>query len=350
MKEHRFLREDRRTRRQMHGVIILFPFCMLLVSQALSGALEYLFLRLGVIGEGRGSFFTSALLVGGVSIIVGTGLSTVFGRFVLRPFDQLLLGMSQLRVGKYDCRLIERKGIYHRAYQTFNALASELSHVEILRSDFINNFSHEFKTPIASMQGLIGLMKTKRLPEEKQKEYLLIIEEELNRLSMLTTNVLHLTKLESQSILTDISRFNLSEQLRTCVLLLEKSWSDKSLSISIDIDEAFVAASEDLLKQVWLNLLDNAIKHSPEGGSIGVEVLSGEDEISVRILNEGAEIPEEERERIFKKFYQSESVGQKKGNGIGLSIVSRIVSLHRGRVFTKREGEKTVFEVVLPIR
>ena len=341
-------RETLKTRRQMRSVLILFAFGMIVFSQALSTLLEYLFLRFGVVEDASFIFIESALLVGGVSVIMGTLLSWFAGRYVLRPFDALLNGMSRLSDGRYETRLLERKGIYQRAYQQFNTLAGELESVQILRSDFINNFSHEFKTPLASMKGLVGLMKNKNLPVEKQKEYLSVIEEELGRLSMLTTNVLHMTKLDSQSILTDVAPYNLSEQLRTCLLMQEKSWTDKALSLAVTDEEIILAANEDLMKQVWLNLLDNAIKYSPRGGSLEIALVKTEHCVTVRIMNEGPEIPEEEREKIFAKFYQSDRVGEKKGNGIGLSIVQKIVSLHGGSVRSLRENAFTVFEVALP--
>ena len=344
------VREDRKTQRQMRSVFILFAFGIIVFSQALSMVLEYLMIRFGFAQDNNFSFFESALLVGSVSVIIGTLLSWFAGRYVLRPFDELLKGMSALSDGKYEIRLRERRGIYHRAYRTFNNLAEELEKVQILRSDFVNNFSHEFKTPLVSMQGLVSLMKSRRLPEEKQKEYLSIIEEELKRLSMMTTNVLHMTRLDAQNILTDVATYNLSEQLRTCLLMLEKSWADKSLSLSVSDEEIMLFANEDLMKQVLLNLLDNAIKYSPSGGALSVSCAKAEKDVLIRIMNEGPEIPAEEREKIFSKFYQSDSVGEKKGNGIGLSVVKRIVELHSGSIRSLREGNFTVFEISLPQR
>ncbi|MBR2324831.1 MAG: HAMP domain-containing histidine kinase [Clostridia bacterium] len=348
MREITRLSDDKRTRRQMRGVIILFSFGLIVFSQAAATVLQYLLFHVGIIRHPSLTFVQSALLVGGVSVIVGTLLSWFFGRYVLRPFDALLRGMSGLSVGKYGIRLRERRGMYLRAYKTFNALAAELQSVEILRSDFINNFSHEFKTPLVSMQGLVSLMQHKQLPEEKKKEYLSIIEEELSRLSMMTTNVLNMTKLESQGILTNVTRFNLSEQLRTCILLLEKAWGDKKLSLSIDMEEVMIDANEDFLKQVWLNLLDNAIKYSPIGATIGLSLSLAENSVVVSVSNEGEEIPEAEREKIFTKFYQVASSAKKSGNGIGLSVVKRIVMLHGGSVAALREGDRTVLRIVLP--
>ena len=231
---------------------------------------------------------------------------------------------------------------------SFNKMAAELESTEMLRSDFINNFSHEFKTPIVSIAGFAKLLKKGRLSEEEELEYLDIIEDESLRLSAMATNVLNLTKVENQTILTGVSRYNLSEQLRNCVLLLENKWSKKNLELNVDFEEHQICANEELLKQVWVNLLDNAIKFTPDDGLI--EVAIGEDGNSnaVSVINSGSEIPEENRERIFQKFYQADESHATEGNGIGLAIVQKVVQLHQGKVEVESGKGRTSFTVILP--
>ena len=165
---------------------------------------------------------------------------------------------------------------------------------------------------------------------------------------MMTTNVLSLSKIENQTIIVDKIRYNLSEQLRMSVLLFEKNWREKQLEITMDFDEHYISASEDLLKQVWLNLLDNAIKFSYEGGNliIGIEQIEGK--VAVSIGNNGKEITEEEKAKIFAKFYQTDKAHTRSGNGIGLSIVKSIVTLHGGEVEVLSEGGINTFRVTLP--
>jgi signal transduction histidine kinase len=224
-------------------------------------------------------------------------------------------------------------------------MAQELEHTEMLRGDFVNNFSHEFKTPIVSIAGFAKLLKKGNLSEEQKAEYLDIIEEESLRLSEMATNVLNMTKIENQAILSEVTTFNLSEQIRFCVLILEKRWESKHLEISLEFDEYEISASEELLKQVWINLLDNAIKYSPEYGLIVIKIREEGNLYLVSVANSGEEIPVEKREKIFEKFYQADESHSAAGNGIGLSIVKSVIDLHGGEVSVDCKNGITTFNI-----
>ncbi len=177
-----------------------------------------------------------------------------------------------------------------------------------------------------------------------------IIEAESLRLSEMATNVLNLTRIENQSILTNVSQFNLSEQIRSCILLLEHKWSSKALNWKLDFGEVEVAGNEELLKQTWVNLIDNAIKFSPEGETVEISISEVPGRVSVTVANTGPEIPEEARERVFHKFYQADESHSSEGNGVGLAIVKRVVELHRGKVSVDSGGGIVSFSVELPRR
>ena len=167
------------------------------------------------------------------SIVVGALLTVLLGRIPLKPINGLIVGLNRLTDGDYKAKLdLGDHRLGRELSESFNALAAELQNTEMFRSDFINNFSHEFKTPIVSILGFARLLNRDRdLTGQQKKEYLDIIEEEAERLAAMATNVLNLTKIENQNILTDRSVFNLSEQIRTCILLLEKKWMAKDISI-----------------------------------------------------------------------------------------------------------------------
>jgi signal transduction histidine kinase len=165
----------------------------------------------------------------------------------------------------------------------------------------------------------------------------------------MATNMLNLTRVENQIILTDVSSFNLSEQLRSSVLLLEDKWTRKEIVLDLDFDEYTIFANEEMLKQVWINLIDNAVKFSPVGGIVKVSMETHGKMIAVKVSNEG-DIPPESRPRVFNKFYQADESHAGEGNGIGLSVVKRIVELHEGEVMLECEGGIVSFEVCLPMK
>ena len=261
--------------------------------------------------------------------------------------------MHALADGRFNTRLAPRGLVwkyptYKELSDTFNTLAEELEDTELLRSDFINNFSHEFKTPIVSISGFAKLLQRDNLTEAQRQEYLEIIESESKRLSYMATNVLNLTKIENQTILTDLTEFNLAEQIRGCILLLINKWEEKALELRLEMDELTIRANEELLKQVWINLVHNAIKFSPPGETVEIATRDLGDKIAVSITNHGSQIPPEAMDRIFNKFYQGDESHATEGNGVGLAIVKRVTDLHNGTVAVTSENNVTSFTVTLP--
>ena len=297
--------------------------------------------------------WTTCAVMVGVSLPVG-GLFAVFmSKMPLRPIREMMDGMDKLAGGDFHTRVMPGRIMSNypalmALAGSFNKMAEQLDHTEVLRSDFINNFSHEFKTPIVSIAGFAKLLRRGNLSAAQQQEYLAIIEEESLRLSAMATNVLNLSKIENQTILTDAAAYNLSEQLRSCVLLLEDEWIRKDLALDLEFEEYEVRANEELMRQVFINLIDNAVKFSPQGGTVRVEIRREARNTLVRISNTGPEILLEDREKIFRKFYQGDESHASAGNGIGLAIVKRVVELHNGSVGVECGEGVTTFTVCLP--
>lgn len=345
-------------RRQRLSLTLLFAgvvFCFLLLTMLFVAGIIALLLHFGALRLGENTMRPSTLIViiALASVVIGTVLSATAGRIPLRSINAIINAMNRLAAGDFKTQLhfsdpLGKLPVAQELSASFNKMASELESTEMLRSDFINNFSHEFKTPIVSIAGFAKLLKRGGLTEEEKMEYLDIIEDESLRLSAMATNVLNMTKVENQAILTDVAEYNLSEQLRNCVLLLENKWTRKNLELSIDFDEHTIRASEELMKEVWVNLLDNAVKFTPEDGLVEVAIYEDEKSVSVSVINSGSEIPKESQERIFQKFYQADESHATEGNGIGLSIAHRIVELHGGRIDVDSRKGRTAFTVVLP--
>lgn len=297
--------------------------------------------------------WTTCAIMATISFPVGGLVAVLVSKMPLRPIREMMESMDRLASGDFRTRIapgpvMRRYPNFVALTESFNKMAEQLEATEVLRSDFVNNLSHEFKTPIVSIAGFARLLRRGRLTEEQQQEYLTIIEEESLRLSNMATNVLNLTKIENQTILTDTAAYNLSEQIRSCVLLLEDEWTRKELELSLDFDEYTITASEELMKHVFINLLDNAMKFSPQGGVVRVEISREGGMTRVAVSNTGPEIPPEVREKIFRRFYQADESHATVGNGIGLAVVKRVTELHRGNVTVECDRGVTTFTVTLP--
>jgi len=287
------------------------------------------------------------------ALVFGALMTAFLGKIPMRPVNGLINQLNRLSVGDYQTRL--DYGPFWGKHPTlaeltgsFNRLAEELQSTEMLRGDFVNNFSHEFKTPIVSITGFAKLLRRGNLSPQQQEEYLAIIEEESLRLSQMATNVLNLTKVENQTILTDLSTFNLSEQIRSSILLLSGKWEKKGIDFILDFDEHTVTANEELLKQVWINLVDNAVKFSPENGTVEIKVKEHNGMLTVSVSNTGEPLSPESRKKIFNKFYQADESHATEGNGIGLAIVKRVAELHDGAAQVSCGDGLITFAVTIP--
>lgn len=330
-------------------------FAFMLTTVLLTAAAGYFCVRTGIVNVSDVSFAPTRiiLLMSVISLAVGALITALAGKFPLKPVNRIISQMNRLASGDFKARL-EFKGLLGKhptvreICDSFNKMAKELDNTEMLRSDFINNFSHEFKTPIVSIAGFAKLLRRGNLTEEQRMEYIGIIEEESLRLSSMATNVLNMTKVENQSILTDVTEFNLSEQLRGSILTLERKWEKKHIEFNLLFGEHTICGNRDLLKQVWINLIDNGIKFSHEYGTVEIRVTEKEDTYDISFRNHGTEIPEEQISKIYNKFYQADESHASEGNGIGLAVVKGVVELHGGTVSAACENGTTEFTVTLP--
>lgn len=283
-------------------------------------------------------------------VFVSSFLIFWISRHFFAPIEALNAAISHVASGNFDVRLPEEAGNYTicQMNRNFNKMARELNSIEMLQSGFIQNVSHEIKTPLAAIEGYAALLEAASLPGELGK-YTRRIVESSRKLSSLTGNILKLSRLEKQEIIPEKAWFSLDEQLRESVLSLEPLWSGKDLEIDIDLPPAGYYGNADLLWQVWTNLLSNAIKFTPEGGFIQVSLSQRDCGVSVQIRDTGIGMTPEVQKHMFEKFYQGERSRNIEGNGLGLPLVQRIVNLCGGRVRAEsQEGKGTRFEVWLP--
>ena len=347
--------KERTSRTSLTIAFSIFVFAILLSAIALTALGLWLLAKANIIWgpDGNFQFGQLVLFMSLISLIIGGVIAFFSSRLPLKPVNELINKMNRLAAGDFKTRLkygntMSAHPVVKELTTSFNTVAEELENTELLRNDFINSFSHEFKTPIVSITGFANLLEAGNLTEEQRVQYARAIREESMRLSSMASNVLNLTKVENQTILTDVSRFNLSEQVRSAVLLLEEKWTAKNIDLQLDFDEFIIEANEEMLKQVWINLIDNAVKFVPRCGTVELDITDVEDKLCVKISNTGKEIPYEKQDKIFHKFYQADESHATQGNGIGLAIVKSIVDLHNGKVSVNSQKGITTFTVALP--
>lgn len=288
-----------------------------------------------------------------LSLIFGMIFSTLLGRKSIDALRKLTASMEEVAHGNFQVRLNPDTfgpTEFSVLANSFNAMTEELSNYEVLRTDFVNNFSHEFKTPIVSLRGFAKLLKKGNLTPAEQNEYLDIIISEADRLSSLSTNILNLSNIENITILPQGQPFDLAEQLRRIILMLEPKFSKKQIEPVIELDDVTFDGNEDILGHVWINIIDNAIKFSPEHSSILISLKMQPKTAVVSITDQGRGMTAEEQKHIFDKFYQADTSHTIEGNGIGLAIVKKVVSLYHGSITCQSAPlEGTTFTITLPM-
>ena len=289
-------------------------------------------------------------------IIIGSAAASIVSIFVLKRLKRIQLGMMEISRGNFSVRVKERDRLGQRTEfgeleRTFNQMASDLDGIELFRNDFINNFSHEFKTPIVSIKGFARQLQNPNLTDEQRREYVEIIASESERLSRMSTNILLLTKLENQQIVSEKNTFSLDEQIRSAIILLEDRWSEKNIELDIDdMPSVEYYFNEEMLSHVWINILSNAINFTHENGKISVSLIREYDKIICSRKDNGIGMDEETVKRIFEKFYQGDKSHHSSGNGIGLNIVKRIITLAHGDITVESApGQGSTFTVILPL-
>lgn len=332
------------------SLLLIFILAILINAGLMTSASYMLMLRTGVLRSLMSKTFWPMLLV--VMCMLFAAIFTMgFGGQHIRPVHRVNKAMKQVSKGDFSIRVDDSNcvGEIRELVQSYNHMAEELSGIEMFRTDFINNFSHEFKTPIVSIRGFAKQLEREDLTDEQRREYTRIIVAESERLANMSANVLLLTKLENQQIITDQAVYALDEQLRSCILLMEKQWSEKNLDLRLELDEVQYKGNEEMMSHVWVNLISNAIKFSPEGGVLEINCMQVQDFIVVHVRDEGEGMDPATQARIFEKFYQGDSAHATEGNGLGLSLVKRIVDLCRGKVaVNSAPGQGTIFSVYLP--
>ena len=269
----------------------------------------------------------ACLLVG---ILVTSQLVTLF----FNPIKKLRIAMEQVADGDYSVRLEGKSSSREimEIFSGFNLMTNELSATEILQTDFVSNVSHEFKTPINAIEGYSTLLQGSENLDEDQRVYIDKILLNTQRLSSLVGSILLLSKLENQQIPTNRSSYRLDEQIRQAVVALEPEWERKGIELDVELDVINYLGNEQMMHHVWSNLISNAVKFSPDNSLITVRLFREEMDIVFTIADQGPGLSAEAQKHLFDKFYQADNSHKQEGNGLGLALVKRILTIEKGEI------------------
>jgi len=333
-------------------ILVVMIFAILIASNILAGFVTYILVVYDIIQFPLAQPIEAAVVSMAVSsLLIGTILARFFGGRFLRQINELAAATKAVAAGNFNVR-IKRGGTKEMDFirSSFNNMAKELANIETLRVDFVNNVSHEFKTPIASIRGFAQRLKRNSLTAQQRDEYLDIIISESERLTRLSSNVLLLSRLENTEKIIERAEFRLDEQLRRTVLLMEPQLLNKGIEVGVELEAVTLVANEEVLSDLWINLLSNAIKFSFDASTIGLKLTATKNEAIVTVSDEGAGMNEEVLEHIFDKFYQGDKSRSTEGNGLGLTLVKRILELENGKIEVESApGKGATFKVSLPI-
>lgn len=332
-------RKNKNPKLSMRLFLILFIILELFLVDVLSTAAIALLSHYSLV---IGSFAKSISLVV-ISVVMGSTLTTFMATFFLNPLLKLGAAMRKVAQGDFSVTLPTTHVFpeIRQINQDFNLMAKELESTEILKTEFISNVSHEFKTPITAIEGYATLLQGADEPENsEQGTYIQKILFNTNRLSKLVGNILLLSKVDSQGIQSKLSTFRLDEQIRQSILSLEPRWIAKNNEFDVDLERIEYTGNENLLMHVWTNLIENAIKYGPEGGLISLKLRKENESILFTIDDEGPGIPQDAFKHIFDRFYQADSSRKAEGNGLGLALVKQILSISDGEIYVENLPKK----------
>ena len=315
-----------------------------------------------VLADSMGLVFTKDNIADAAKLTFGNVLLITFfsgtidyirrKRMVDRPVKQILSAAEKVMQGDFTVRIEPVKEFagetgFNEIIHCFNKMTAELAGTETLRTDFIANVSHELKTPLAVMGNYATMLQRPGITEEEKNEYAKAISDSARRLAQLITHILKLNKLENQQIFPQLDEYDLGEQLCESLLQFEDVWERKGLQIETDIEEDVRIRSDgELLSLVWNNLISNAVKFTPEGGTIGVSLKTGGNHVIVSVSDTGCGIKPEVGKHIFEKFYQGDTSHATQGNGLGLALVKRVVDIFSGEISVQSVcGQGSTFTV-----
>ena len=321
-------------------ILLIFVFIMDQYRIHFARNIDFLGIRISTV--------TLFFSIGVTSIMISLVISLFILRLYLKPINDLKVAMNEVSKGKFEIlkEQSETKEM-NELIVSYNKMVRELKHMETLGDDYTASISHEFKTPLATIKGYLDLLEMEDISNEEKGEYISIIRSANERLIGLTNNILLLNKIGNKEIIS-IESFQLDNQIRDAIILLEGKWSKKNINIDVELDEFEIESNAELVMSIWSNIISNAIKFTKENGNIKISLKTLGEKAIVSISDDGIGIGKEHIGNIFNKFYQIDKSPKIEGNGLGLSLVKGIVDKLKGKIEVESELNKgTTFTVTL---
>lgn len=331
-------------------------FFMILVVTSFIGVAVIFFLK--NLLKIETSLTTWLLIFSGTIIVIGNLVMWWGSVHLTRPISDLNESVKSISKGNYNHKIYRRQypkdtAKYHNEIdqlaRNINQMAEDLKKTSQHRADFIANFSHELKTPIAALVGVSDLLADEKLDEVTRRDLTHILQSESMRLSRLCDDIVTLTKME-KDFSPQKTKVQVDEQIRHAVIMMTEKWKEKDIHLTFSSNPVYCKIDADLMMQVWTNLIDNAIKYSGDTVELNITILEENKQVKVQIEDKGIGLSPEAQRHIFEQFYQAEQSHVQEGNGLGLAIVQSIVHRLNGEISVESElGKGSVFEIVLPI-
>ncbi len=318
----------------------------------INGQEYYIYVQKDTSGQ-KSAIANSAILILGCVFLTGSIVFLVIADIIVKPLTRLTTAIKELSNGNYNVR-VDNVGQdeISKLNQGFNQMARQFAKQDETRQKFISDISHEFQTPLTSIQGFANILKEEDLPKEQRVKYANIILYNSKRLSSLAKNMLQLTLLDREEIELEISNYSLVNQMNRVISTQENQATEKNIEIVFETPkkDIFIDGDEQRLEQVWTNIISNAIKYTNEGGLITITMKKSSKDIEVSIEDTGIGMSKEVVSHIFERFYREDKARNVEGNGLGLAIVKSIVDLHHGKIdILSQVDVGTNFIVKLPI-
>ena len=329
----------------MKTLRVKIGFALFLIFLMAAIVPRFIFIR--VFGEDfESSIAGGPFLAGGVTaLIIAILLFTLtINRIIIKRINTIASLTKDVRNGNFDVRLNDRSNDeLGELSNNFNHMVESLKKNEYLSRNFVQNFTHEFKTPLSIIQGYADILETNKITLDERDEYLKKISLEVTKLNSMAQSILKLSQLEASPIIHKDS-VNLKYLIQEILQSLQLNWEKKSLALNLNLDEINIKTDAKLLYQAIYNIIDNAIKYAYENSTLSIELFK-ENKFVLLVTNEGPMIKEDDKEKIFNLFYVADKNTQSDSTGIGLSITKKILQLLNYSISYESSKKQTTFKI-----